>query len=333
MLAWRASSIIKQAITSPPPFFQFVSPGEYAAAAISCLDAKTRDMVFEKSAHMKTRVMDPAMEMIRQMEALTLAGTRGKLEAGLVKIEKTGMKGLEWIDMCCVLPGWVAAYEKKKAELTRKNEGMTDAAIDLEAVRFADLVVRDTQPSSRTVDLTPMFLENRTGLGAIMLQFQVPIAVIFQNLAVDAPNNIRQGKILNAMITYGIYPMIAVALGLMQEPEDEDKFNLKYRGIDALGGLIESIPVFGGGISYAVEQFLREGKARGYKSSLFPLGDSAMGVANAVSAKKWADATWGVAEMFAYGTGLPVGLEQEIRRAVKDEGDFRALLRILTGWR
>ncbi|MDR1374413.1 MAG: hypothetical protein LBJ24_05510, partial [Treponema sp.] len=119
VLAFRLSSIIKQAITSPPPFLQFISAGEYAAAGVECLSEETRNKIRELSPYMASRVIDPANEFIRQMEMETLMGKGGKFEAALAKAERTGMKPLEWIDSVCVMPGWWGAYKKKLAELDR----------------------------------------------------------------------------------------------------------------------------------------------------------------------------------------------------------------------
>ncbi|MDR0761304.1 MAG: hypothetical protein LBF74_14540 [Treponema sp.] len=324
VLGFRLSSIIKQAITSPPPFFQFVSPGQYAAAAMECLSEDTRKMIREKSAYMASRVIDPAHELIRQIEMSSLMGKGGKVEAAVAKAESIGMKGLEWIDGVCVMPGWLAAYKQKKAELNR-NKGIEANTIEAEAVKYADQVVRDTQPSSRQVDLAPIFKHKNNPFMQMFLQFQVPQSVIMQNLLVDAPNNFRQGRWGAALTTFAIYALTAAAVGLLEEDEDDETFNLKYRGIDAAAGYLESIPLVGGYASYTVEHFLRTGKLKLSQLKPFPVIDEAFRAGSAVTQGQWDQAFIRSLKAMGYYSGFPVGLGGEIEKAVK-EGDWTILL-------
>jgi hypothetical protein len=324
VLAFRLSSIIKQAVTSPPPFLQFISAGEYAAAAARCLSEETRNMIREKSAYMASRVIDPANEFIKQMELQTLMGKGGKLKAALSKVESMGMKGLEWIDRVCVMPGWLGAYERKRAELNRNGE-LEPNTIEAEAVRYADQVVRDTQPSSRQVDLAPIFKQQKNPFMQMFLQFQVPQSVIMQNLLVDAPNNFRQGRIGAALTTFAVYGLTAAAVGLLEEEEDEEKLNLKYRGIDAAMGYLESIPVAGGYISYTAEHLLRTGKVKLSQFKPFPVVDEAFKAGAAVSQEQWDQAFIRSLRALGYYSGMPVGLGGEIEKAVKG-GDWTVLL-------
>jgi hypothetical protein len=230
------------------------------------------------------------------------------------------------------MPGWLAAYEKKLGQLTKANNGMADAAVDAEAVRFADQVMRDTQPSSRAVDMAPLLRDQKGPIAGILLQFQVPMSVIFQNLAFDMPANMRQKKFIEAFTTIGVYAMVAVAMGLKDEPEDEDKLNPKYRAIDAVTGLLESIPVVGGNLSYNMETLFRTGKIKPSFNSLFPVADSARDVINAISDEKWGKAVSNAADMFMYYTGLPAGLKREIEKAAGEEDAFHFFLR-MAGWK
>jgi hypothetical protein len=327
VLAFRLSSIIKQAVTSPPPFFQFMSVGEYAAAATACLSEETRNMIRELSPYMASRVFDPADEFIRQMEMTALMGKGGKYEAALAKAESIGMKPLEWIDSVCVMPGWLGAYKKKLAELNRTG-GMDAALMTAEAVRFADQVVRDTQPSSRQVDLPPIFKHRQNPFMQMFLQFQVPQSVIMQNLFVDAPNNFKQGRFGAAVTTFAIYALTAAAVGLLDEDEDDEKLSLKNRGIDAFAGYIESIPVYGGYAAYAVEGLLKDGKIRLSQFKPFPVADEAFKAGNAVTQKQWDQAFIRSLKAFGYYSGLPVGLEGEIEKAVTEENPL-----VLLGWK
>ena len=334
VLGWRVSSIIKQAITSPPPFFQHVSIPEYVAAAAECLNEETRRLILEKSVYMKARSYDPALAFVKQLENMYLPGKAGKVEAALNAVERTGMKGLEWIAHVCVMPGWWAAYKQKYAELSRESaEGKAPAAevIEAEAVRHADQVMRDVQPSSVEMDLAPMFRGRKHSVLRMFLQFQVPMSVIFQNLTMDAPNNVKQGRVFEALTTIGIYAMTAAVVGMMGEEDDEEKLNPKQRAIDALGGRIESMPVVGSGAARTVEGILRTGKIPPQFPNYFPVVNSAGRAWNAAANDRWGRGMLYAADSLFYMTGLPQGLKREIEKAA-EAGDVRGLL-ILLGYK
>jgi hypothetical protein len=334
VLSWRLSSIIKQAVTSPPPFLQYMGPHRYLAALAEFIsNPETRELIAQKSVFMKTRMYDPSIEMVKRLEQMYLPGVTGKIESALASVEKAGMHGLELIDYWTVAPGWLAAYRQKLEELSTKGPAMTAELADAEAVLYADGVVRDTQPSSRTADLPPLFRGKKGPVAQMFLQFQVPMAVIFQNLAFDLPYAVRRHNIWQALMTVGAYAMAAAVVGAMEEEEDDEKLNPAYRGIDAGAGLLESIPVLGGGLAYSARDLgrrLSEGKTARIKQSRFtpyPIPASLTRAANAAFNEKWEEARINAAEAFFYATGLPAGLGKEILTA-KEEGNFWIFLGI-----
>jgi hypothetical protein len=325
VLGWRVASIVKQAIESPPPFFQYVSPAEYAKAAASCLNKETRDMIRLKSVYVKARYFDPAAEVVREMEKLYLAGKLGKAEAVLAKAESLGMTGQEWIDAVCVMPGWLAAYNRKKAELNRESQDMSLAAAEDEAVRFADLVVRDCQPSSVQMDQTQLLKNFKHPLAKMFAQFQTPTASIFQQLFIDAPIQFRQGHVLNGLWKWGIYALLAITIGAMHDDGDDDddgfalnkKLDIRRRWVDAAVMPLEMIPVIGGTFSYAAESFIREGKIRMPRRSNFPVIDSVVRAANAITDEKWGKAALYATDALFYQTGLPAAAKNDIEKAIE----------------
>jgi hypothetical protein len=510
VLGYRVSSILKQLIESPAPFFQYVTPLEYAGAAISCLRPEERAAIFERSVYLKTRYRDPSMAVIHEMERMALAGRLGKIESGIAKVSSFGMKGLEWADAVAVMPGWLAAYRKRLAELNRGMErsggvqeeiqlgakliamaerawngdktparvdfaaserlqaeiqketgqdlqtivitnsdiehikkqhgqdewmrgqiditpediafipfimnefdtakyegdsargkrhsftkqingtayvisieqgehkqrlvsfwkkksqgphanalgrtsetipashstiqrandlrnskelveraGMTVEQAEAEAIRYADQVVRDCQPDADPMSQIPLLNQmNRHPLGRIFALFQTPMAVIFQNLFVDAPNHFRHGRILQGLWTFAIYGFVAALIGAMKEEDDGEEWNPKNRAIDALGGWLGSTPVIGGEIAFVTESLLRDGKIRYRPSnSLSPVWNSTERAINALSAEKWGKALDMTVDAFGYSAGLPVGLKHEAQKAVEDE-DWEILLGI-----
>jgi hypothetical protein len=319
VLGFRLSSVIKQIITSPPGFIQYIGLGRYLAAIGEFIGNKDiQKFINEKSIFMKTRKYDPAIEFVNQIEKMYLPGKLGKGESVLVQIEKTGMKPLEFIDYVMVAPGWLGAYRQKVAELNKTSPNMDTELLDREAIRYADQVVRDTQPSSRIADLAPMLRGEKSPLKQIFLQFQTPMSVIFQNLAFDVPNKIKHGHAGTALLIVGAYALAAAVAGAMGEDEEGEKLNPKYRALDAATGLLESIPVLGGGLAYGVESLARTGKIRQSTFRPYPILDSATAAVNAAIDENWGKATWNAIEAFAYAGGLPVGLEREIRKAIKE---------------
>jgi hypothetical protein len=319
VLGWRLASILKQAIESPPPFFQYVNPAEYAAAAMSCIRQETRDMIREKSVYMKVRHFDPSAAVIQEMERMYLGGKLGKAEETLAKIESLGMKGQEWIDAVCVLPGWLAAYKKELARLDKAEGDLSMEESDRKAVRYADQVMRDCQPSSVLMDQTPALKGSKNPLARMFFQFQTPIASIFQQLFMDAPANVKQGRVLNALWTWGLYALTAIIVGAIKDDEDDDddEKKIKHRAIDALVMPVEMVPVFGGDIAYSVETFLRTGRARTPQRGYFPVIDQGIKTGNAMRAGKWGKAAWEAVKGFGYYSGLPVGLAGDIEKSVE----------------
>jgi hypothetical protein len=149
-----------------------------------------------------------------------------------------------------------------------------------------------------------------------------------QNLFVDAPNNFKQGRYGAAFTTFAIYALTAALVGILEEDDDEEKLNLKRRGIDAFAGYIESIPIAGGYAAYAAEGLLKDGKLRTSQFKPFPVADEAFGAVNAVTQGQWDKAFVRSLKTFGYYSGLPVGLEGEIEKAVAEGNPL-----VLLGWK
>jgi hypothetical protein len=287
-------------------------------------------MIREKSVYIKVRYADPAMAAVKEMERMALTGKIGKAEAALAKIEDIGMTGQAWIDAVCVLPGWLAAYNKKLAELNRNEANLPTESAEAQAARYADGVVRDCQPSSVKMDQVQLLKDAKNPLARMFMQFQTPIASIFQQLFIDAPANFKQGRVGEALWTWGIYALLAMVVGAMHEDDDDDKWgkwNPKNRAIDAFTMPLEMVPVLGGDASYAIGGLLREGKIRQPRRSYFPVTDQAIKAVNAVSAEKWSKAASSTVKGFFYYTGLPVAAYEDIEKAV-EAGEWQRVLGI-----
>jgi hypothetical protein len=258
-LAWKASAIVKQGLTSPWPYMQFINPAEYLAAAWKCVTSKGSlyDAIREKSAFMKNRVMDPMNDLIDEMAEKT---NQNKFSRALNKFNKKGMAGLEWIDWVSVAPGWYACYEKKYNELVGNNQEVYEATklrlqeenamaefgtpswktpeqieqlaqkamkddVELKAIQYADDCTRQVQPSNRSVDIAPLFKNSSEAMKAY-LQFQTSLNVIWQNIRYDLPYAVKKeqfSRIVGTILGYtlaGIF-MNSVMSGLGGDEDDD----------------------------------------------------------------------------------------------------------------
>lgn len=350
-LGWKFSAIVKQGLTSPWPYMQFVNPAEYAAAALECTRKGTYDAIKEKSVFMNNRVMDPMNELVEEMadEGKT------KFDRALGKFGKKGMAGLEWIDWVCVAPGWLACYKKEYARLQRASEARYEAKmeelrernmyadiatsqymtpdqmeaqarkeimedIEVEAVRYADDCTRQCQPSSRAADLAPLF-KNRSEAMKAFLQFQTSLNVIWQNIRYDMPYAVRNKqfqRIVGTILGYvfaGIF-MNSVMEGVTSGAKDDDDKDLQ-----ALRNLIfysttqftDAVPIMGSELTNMMDQMIT-GK-RGFMNSGTDMTPSATKMLSAfTNATKgnWEKAATLSAEAIGMAAGAPVSGTKEV---------------------
>lgn len=216
-LAWKASAIVKQGLTSPWPFMQYINPAEYLSASWKAITSKGEiyKAIRQKSVYMNNRVMDPMNDLIDEMAEYG----KTKFDRFMGKQAQKGMAGLEWIDWVCVAPGWYAAYQKEYNRLCGTNEAVYQAAkerlqeenmyaevgtsewktaeqiealaqkaqqddVETRAVQYADDITRACQPSNRAVDIAPLFKNSSEAMKAY-LQFQTSLNVIWQNIKYD----------------------------------------------------------------------------------------------------------------------------------------------------
>lgn len=249
-LAWKLSGVLKQAATSPAPYFQFVSPAEYAAAGWQCVTNHGWDLIKGKSLFMRNRVQDPLYDLVDELAEKADTPLKQKL----MKLEKKGMSGLEFIDWACVAPGWLACYKKEYARLAQENEGaydrkkaeleaeqrsitpespdevltseqiekaaqdavLTEADIEAAAVRYADDCTRQCQPSSRLSDLAPLY-KNSSEFAKAYLQFQTSLNVIWQNIRYDLPAAVRTKQFKRAVGMIAGYAVAGIAMNMLME--------------------------------------------------------------------------------------------------------------------
>ena len=362
-LGWKFSAIVKQGLTSPWPYMQFVNPAEYLAACFKCINGGY-DAIKSKSAYMASRVMDPVNELVDEMAE----NAKSKVDKAWSKFAKKGMAGLEWIDWTCVAPGWLAcyqkeynrlqnqseaAYEAKKAELTEKNmtadigtsEWMSAeqieaqaqkellADIETQAVRYADDCTRQCQPSSRITDLSPLFKNSNEAMKAF-LQFQTSLNVIWQNIRYDIPYAIRQKqfkRIVGTVCGYvfaGIF-MNSVMDGVKGDDDDDDTQALRNLIYYSTTQFTDAIPMIGSDVTNMMDQVIT-GK-RGFMNSgtdMTPSATKLMSALQKATNGDWKKAAALTSEGIGLYLGAPVSGIKEINKLLGkplDEGDIDLL--------
>lgn len=282
-LAWKASAIIKQGLTSPWPYMQFVNPAEYLKAAWKLTTSRGEgyEAIREKSVFMKNRVMDPMNDLVKEMSE---AAAGNKLVKNYRKINAKGMAGLEWIDWICVAPGWLACYEQEKNRITGTNQEVYEATkirlneenalvdvassqwktqeqieaaamqamvddVEKRAVEYADNCTRQCQPSNRAADIAPLF-KNSSEAWKAYLQFQTSLNVIWNNIRYDLPYAVKNKQFyriagcITGYVAAGIM-MNAVMEGWSNDDDDKEGAALRDFIYYSTTQFTDSVPMIG----------------------------------------------------------------------------------------
>lgn len=360
-LAWKTSSIVKQSLTSPWPFIQFMNPAQYLK---SCFDILTKKNMYEtiqaKSVFMRNRKIDPIIDLIDEQ----LNKKTNPFMSKVNQFNKIGMTGLEMIDWVCVAPGWLAAYEERYKALTKKNDDvyeitkaqlqeendkldivssermtekqieteaqkavLTESEIEAKAVEYADDVVRQCQPSNRSVDLAPLFKQKGPGSEIIkaVLQFQTSLNVIWQNIRYDIPMAVRQKEFKKVVGTIGGYVMAGIMMNAVCEGfggddgEDDEATALKKFVFYSTTQFTDAIPVIGSYVTKTTEQLITGETPYSTNNDLFPLLTKyRQGTQQAIKGN-WDKAAGKYAEALGLTFGAPVSGVKELLDIVSNE--------------
>jgi hypothetical protein len=307
-LAFRTSSVMKQLITSPMPYLAYAGP-RVLSNAMQCMANPVKFLSTVEG--MSTVLQNRTQDMIH--EAVKLAKADTKFGKAIVAVEKAGMMGLEFADRFSVAIGWKAVYDKALAD------GMSEQA----AMEKADDVTLMSQPSSRSVDLSPIYRDKGEAT-KLLLQFTQALNVVYQNIRYDIPNAMRNHQYLHAVGLITSYMLSGVLLNLATEqpPEDEEK-NLQRLVFFSLTQGLESLPLIGQDVTRLMKRAIV-----GETSPVMP--DTALpGISELFDGMyRMVGGDWdrGI-ENFARGggmiLGMPVGGVREAGRTIG--GDFGAL--------
>jgi len=317
-LGFKLSGIIKQGITSPAPFMQYVNPLHYAKAAsdLAFHHKEMVDFIYSRSKLMQDRSFDMMQNITEELaqQAKTKAGK------ALTQVQQFGMQGLEMIDKVCVAPGWLAAYREEAARLTEANKEAktpkTDNEIDVAASRYADDVLVRTQPSGRAEELAPLFREGGEAL-RLLLQFQSSLNVIYNNLRHDLPNAIKNKQYKRAAGIVTGYALAGIMTGLItegfgggdDEPDTADK--VKKTIYFAFTQGTDSVPVINGMVNSLAEKLITGKTSYRGSSSLYPAFEKAVQGTAALRDADIQKAAGRYAEAAALTLGLPTSGTKE----------------------
>lgn len=323
-LAFKASSVILQMITSPAPFLREVGPLELAKGLIqmSMHPVETWKYVTGLSSFMENRSMNPFVEEIKKHSK---DYTKSKAGKAWDKFREVGTAGLEMADKWAVTAGWLAVYDKKHDEFI--ESGMTEEEAQVKAVKYADDVVYETQPLGDKTELAPLFKGGSPAWQAFT-QFQVSLNVIWNNLTYDVAvgdiNGHEYRKMMGTLIGYALAGAIlySVQEGWGTEDDDtaEEKLLKMLRAI-AYGSTTQftsAVPLLSNNADAIVKKMITGEKWQYRTNQLYPGFDElTMGIATT----DWKKIRSGAAKL----GGVPVSGPKEFWHAIhgREAGDWR----------
>jgi hypothetical protein len=230
MLAYNKTVAAKQAASSfsaATKLGKFRWITAYLGTALNATGIREKyDFMMESSTYMKARMKGFDHDFSRQIKLLSpnqkalIFGDKTITWDDIVDI---GFLPIRMIDTATVLPIWTEAYNQ---EMKRRG---TKLALDHEiAVKFADNLIRSTQPSAQPVDLT--LAQSDKGIWQLLSMFGTFTIGKYQqrtrmNWRAMRSKAISKPKYAEMVFLENIVPAIAisvVSLALKDELDDED---------------------------------------------------------------------------------------------------------------
>jgi len=226
-LAFRWSSVMMQALTSPLPGF-VEAPAEMAVVAAEAMidplkfhrkveDKVAVDGVTPLGTWLKHRQLTEETKILNKRKELGFSTT-------MENISIIGMKGLEWADRHSVAIVWEAVFRKQMRLSQDSKQTVLDR--EIEAGRYADRFITQTQPTAEEADRAPMY-RNPNVFKALILQFTQPLNVIWNNIRNDLPQAAKEQQYGRIMGFITAYALSGLAIGLTavargRGPDDDD---------------------------------------------------------------------------------------------------------------
>ncbi len=258
-LGFRVSSVMKQLVTSPWPALPYAGPGLFVEAAKMMVNpvqyiAETESL----STVLKNRSFSIVNEAIKNADAKTKLGQFSK------NVQEMGMKGLEWADRSSVAIGWRAIYNKALEEFNGDHQ---------KAMEKADDIILMTQPTSRSVDLAPVY-RNKNPASQVIFQFTQALNVVYQNIRYDIPAAVKAHQMKQAIGIAVAYIISGTLLQAMvsRPPEDDepDEEKAKRYAFWAITQATDSIPLIGEEVTRIMKRAITGEKSTRFADSAIP---------------------------------------------------------------
>lgn len=242
-LAFNAVTMLKQV---PSVFFylQHATPG-HLLGAVGELFAKRGDLarfIYERDPQMKHRSID------RWMEELKVAD-RGIYDKVVKRVGTVGMWPIAMMDKIATLVGWKATY----------NRYVRAGASEEEAVKAAQSATLLTQPAARAKDVAQIYRTNE-GFNWFLM-FSNQLNQIWNMLAYDIPNDIRNGNIGSAVMTMTGIALGGMAMGLIARKSLPKNVGQAVSdvGLDVVKQVLSAVPIVGGAIGQGMDGWASSG--------------------------------------------------------------------------
>jgi len=294
-LAFRWTSVVKQLITSPLPYMAY-APKETLAAAFEAIGSghmlKFIEEIEGKSEMLQSRTIDQLFEAIKAMDA---EGWEGLIK----KIGTTGMKGLEFADRISVAIGWKGVYDKELAA----------GATEEDAIKKADDITFQTQPSANPADLAPIY-RDMNEWKRILLMFTSSLNTVYNNIAHGVPKAIREkeyGQAIGIVASYAIAGTLlgafAKSLGKDPPPDDPDEWWRQWL-FYSMTQFTDSVPLIGQEFTGVMKRMVSGDKRLPFGEDTLPTVSAIIQGFDSLSKGDIEKA----AQNFAEGVGLATGM-------------------------
>lgn len=258
-LGFRVSSVLKQVVTSPWPALPYAGAGLFVEATkMMANPAKYIKETEELSIVLKNRQFSLINEALKNANAKTKLGKIAK------NVEALGMAGLEWADRCSVAIGWRAIYNKALEEFKGDHQ---------KAMEKADDIILMTQPTSRGVDLAPVYRDKNPYVQAIF-QFTQALNVVYQNIWYDLPAAVKAHQLKQAIgiaVAYIISGTLLQAM-ITRPPRDDEppEEKAKRYAFWAFSQATDSIPLIGEDVTRILKRAITGEKSPSMPDSAIP---------------------------------------------------------------
>jgi hypothetical protein len=172
------------------------------------------DFVFSKSEMMKNRMQNRDRD-IKDATRKLLA----KNQLDEVKDSYFSLTGL--FDLAVCMPTWIASYNKSIEEQVKSGKGEVNEET---AIRYADLVVRETQGSGDIVNMAAV--QRGTEIQKLLTQFYSYFSV-YANRQIEAFDRAKRNGEYSQLVSFAMYwwffPAVVSELLAGRGPDDDDE--------------------------------------------------------------------------------------------------------------